>query len=365
MKNNSPRILILGDINSPHLQKWICGLAGDNFNVGVFSLNKCSSLSTIPASVNVLYEGNFFQREVFSKALYLFLWPRLLFTIFKFKPDIIHAHYASSYGLLGALTFFKPFFVSAWGSDVMDFPKKNRLNRFLLKFVFWRANKLFASSTVLQSEVSVYIRKSCAIIPFGVNLSQFYNSPIHNKAHFTFGCIKHLEKIYNIDKVIQAFSQLVKKYPDASLRLLVVGKGSEQHYLEELVSRLGIGAQVVMTGQIPHAAIPDYLNSCDVLVNVSENESFGVSIAEALACQIPVIVSNIAGFKDLVPDENFGLIARTNQTEDIARCMETYYLDSDLRKAHAAAGYKSVVQQFNWRENLLQMERFYYDLCHT
>lgn len=361
----APRILFLADINSTHTQKWIKGLAEDDFEIGIFSLNQRNDKSSISTSVHVFYEGSFFKRRIFSKISYLLVLPKLIYTILKFKPDIIHAHYASSYGLLGALTLFKPLFVSAWGSDVMAFPKQNKINQMVMQFVFWRATRLFVTSTILQKTVANYTSKECYVIPFGVNLNHFYRFEVNSRSHFTFGCIKHFEKIYNIDKVVLAFGLLSKKYPAAPLRLLLAGKGSEKEPLVKLVAHLGLENKVEMVGEIEHAMVPAYLNHCDVLVNISETESFGVSVAEAQACKLPVIVSNIPGFKDLVPNENFGLIANRNDIENIAGCMERYFLDGNLREAHAAAGHQSVVQQFNWRENLLQMEKFYYDLCHT
>ncbi|MGZ4044380.1 MAG: glycosyltransferase, partial [Bacteroidia bacterium] len=350
------------DINSSHTQKWINGLAGDGFEIGIFSLNKLNqNSSSISNSVSVFNQGNFYQRKIFSKALYLLVIPKLIYTLIKFKPDIIHAHYASSYGLLGALSFFKPLFVSAWGSDVMEFPAKNRFNKLILKFVFRRADKIFVTSTVLKQEVAKYTGKNCYIIPFGINLNQFYRWETHKREHFTFACVKHLEKIYNIDKVVEAFHLIVKKYPGAPLRLLIIGKGSEQAAIEQKVISLHLREQVELAGVVPHRMVPYYLNNCDVLVNISETESFGVSIAEALACKLPVIISDIPAFKDLVPNDDFGLIVKNNNPEDIMTCMEKYFLDQDLHSAHAVAGYKSVSEQFNWKDNLLQMENFYHE----
>ncbi|MGZ3920252.1 MAG: glycosyltransferase, partial [Bacteroidia bacterium] len=63
----------------------------------------------------------------------------------------------------------------------------------------------------------------------------------------------------------------------------------------------------------------------------------------------------------LVPNDDFGLIVKNNNPEDIMTCMEKYFLDQDLHSAHAVAGYKSVSEQFNWKDNLLQMENFYHE----
>ncbi|MBA2612231.1 MAG: glycosyltransferase [Bacteroidetes bacterium] len=361
----TPRILILADINSSHTQKWVLGLANDNFKIGVFSFNSstnhwfdhknitCLNKRKTKASLNFL-----------NKLAYLLFWPKLIYQIFKFKPDVIHSHYASSYGLLGALTFFKPFVVSAWGSDVMEFPKKNTLNKLIIKFVFFRANKICATSTVLKKEIALYSKKQVYVIPFGINLNVFYsNNTEHKDNYFTFGCVKNLEPIYNIDKVIIAFNSVQKKHPNLPLKLRIVGDGSQREELQELINYYDLQKSVDLVGAVSHDQIPSFLNTMDVLVNVSEIESFGVSVAEAMACKIPVIVSNVDGFKDLIPDESIGLITRSTSPNDIRTAMEKYLMNNELRYILAKNAFQRISEKFSWNQNLSEMEKLYFEMA--
>lgn len=358
----TPRILFLADINSPHTQKWANSLSDDGFKIGIFSFNT-SQINWFANNKNIICLHQASKNNnggLLSKLKYLLVFPKLLYFVFKFKPNVIHSHYASSYGLLGALTFFKPFIVSAWGSDVMEFPKKSKLQKFILKFVLYRANKICVTSLVLEKEISRYTTKSVYVIPFGINLNVFFAfKEVKNNTDFTFGCVKYLEKIYNIDKVILAFNLLVKKYPFANLKLKIVGNGTEKENLEKLIKNCNLTNYVTMLGEVPHLQVPYQLNTLDVLVNVSEIESFGVSVAEAMACKIPVIVSNIEGFKYLIPNQSLGLITTSTQVESIFEAMETYYLNNELRNLTANNAYQHVRQKFNWFLNLNQMEKLY------
>jgi glycosyltransferase involved in cell wall biosynthesis len=283
-----------------------------------------------------------------------------VFTVLRFKPNIIHSHYASSYGLLGALLFFSPFIVSAWGTDVMEFPKKSFLQKFVLKFVLIRANKICVTSKVLEKEISNYTKKAVYVIPFGINLNVFFElKEARRNNEFTFGCVKYLEKIYNIDKAIIAFNLLVKKYPTANLKLKIIGSGSEQQNLQTLIELHHLTTKVSMLGEVPHYQISYQLNTLDVLVNVSEIESFGVSVAEAMACKIPVIVSNIEGFKDLIPNKHIGLVTNSTSVESVFVAMENYFLNSELRNSTANNAYQHIKQKFDWLLNLNQMEKLY------
>ena len=362
----TPKILILADINSTHTQKWVLSLSNDNFVIGVFSFNSSESNWYLnnPKIICLNKKETKSKINLLNKLAYLLFWPKLIYQIIKFKPDIIHSHYASSYGLLGALTFFKPFIVSAWGSDIMDFPKKNSLNKLIIKFVLFRANKICVTSSALKKEISLYTNKQVYTIPFGINLNMFYANSINRMdTNFTFGCVKNLEAIYNIDKTILAFNLLLKKYPNKSLILRIIGEGSQKQELINLIKHYNLENYVEMVGLIEHNQIPLYLNQMDVLINVSEIESFGVSVAEAMACKIPVIVSNLPGFKDLVPDESVGLITASTSPSDICNSMEKILINNELRSQISKNAYERISQKFNWKNNLNQMEELYFEMA--
>src|ERR1043166_4818826 len=120
------RILLLSDINSSHTQKWAEGLAQKGLVIAVFSISNPSSDWHKKSGIEIF--GNTSKKRgsgLLSKASYIRLVPDLKKAITVFQPDIVHAHYASSYGFLAALSGFHPFVISAWGSDLMEFPLKN------------------------------------------------------------------------------------------------------------------------------------------------------------------------------------------------------------------------------------------------
>ncbi len=368
MKCSTNRILFLGDINSPHFQKWVLALAKAGTIVGIFSFNN-SKEDWWLSEQNIIYLKQSKSKQsntLFGKLSYATFLPQLLYCIIKFKPTILHAHYASSYGLIGALTFFKPYVVSVWGSDVINFPKQSKIHKLIIKFVLWRATKICVSSTLLKREVKNYTKKPSIIIPFGIDLTIFTTAKLKKPStHFTFGCIKHFEEIYNIDKVVEAFYLLVKKYTHYSLILVLVGNGKTKKKVEKRVYDLGISDRVNFLGFIQHKFIPQYLNTFNALINTSEYESFGVSIAEAMACKVPVIVSDIDGFKDLVPDSRNAFISKSTSIEDILKAMETCLLNAKQRNEATIRSYNLVIQNFNLINNLEQMNSVYKELTFT
>ena len=91
-----------------------------------------------------------------------------------FKPQLLHANYATSYGLLGAMTGFHPFVLSVWGSDVFTFPKKSFAHKMLFKYNLNKADKILSTSRFMSQEISKYTSKKIEITPFGVDLEKFY-----------------------------------------------------------------------------------------------------------------------------------------------------------------------------------------------
>ncbi len=202
----------------------------------------------------------------------------------QFKPDVVHAHYATSYGLIGALSGFHPFVISAWGTDVMKFPQKNIINKTILKYNLRKADAICATSNTIKEFLKPVTDKAVQVIPFGVDVNEFCKIEVNSlfdKNTFVIGSIKPLEELYNTDVLLKAFASLKKKHSNKALKLLIIGEGSQLESLKQLSSELEISNEVTFTGRISFSEVSNYFNMLDVLVNISDYESFGVSVIEA------------------------------------------------------------------------------------
>ena len=111
------KILLLSDANSVHTLRWAKSLKNSNFEILLFSFfapNKNSKdlLNRLDVKVitpDLKYKIKSLRKPNLSKLHYLLSLPLLKKTIKKYNPNIVHAHYASSYGLLAFLSKFKPF----------------------------------------------------------------------------------------------------------------------------------------------------------------------------------------------------------------------------------------------------------------
>ncbi|MED7818621.1 MULTISPECIES: glycosyltransferase [unclassified Francisella] len=365
------RVLLLEDPNSSHTIKWAKALARNDITILIFGLNSLlvsdyDNISNIEVkTLNQIVTGT---SRFLIKLKYLRALPLLKKVIKNFNPDIVHAHYASSYGLLGALSGFHPFIISVWGSDVFDFPRTNLICKKVLKFNLRKADKILSTSHIMAKETNLYTNKNVEVTPFGIDLNQFKPMKVDSlfyKDDLVIGTIKTLEEKYGIEYLIRAFKIVCDKYTNLPLKLLIVGGGSLEYKLKKLTDELDIQNKTIFTGKVPFEDVPKYHNMLTVSVSVSNSESFGVAIIEASACSKPVIVSNVGGLPEVVESNVTGYIVPPKDSIKTAEAIEKLILDEIMRKQMGVNGRERVRKLYNWDDNVKQMINIYKDIINA
>ncbi len=238
-------ILLLSDINSAHTRKWAEGLAELGFRIAIFSISQPQSDWYSAIGIQNLRNSQSVDaaNSTVAKLGYLSLIQELRKAITLFMPDLVHSHYASSYGLLGALTSFHPYIVSVWGSDVFAFPKESFIKKQILKFNLSRADAVFSTSKIMAIETAKYTSKKIDITPFGIDTKIFFPSD-EKHSSITVGIIKSMEEKYGIPYLIEAFSNAVLKFPSVDLKLLLVGGGDRLDEYKSIVTKFSLNSKV-------------------------------------------------------------------------------------------------------------------------
>jgi glycosyltransferase involved in cell wall biosynthesis len=360
------KLLLLSDPNSSHTIKWAISLAKNGIEIVLLGLGGKEAKDYSNKNLKIIFlDIKKYEKEgSLSKVAMLRTIPEIKKIIKKFKPDILHAHYASSYGLVGALAGFHPFVLSVWGSDVYSFPHISFLHKAILQFNLRKADKILSTSHVMAGETSLYTPKKIEVTPFGINLKQFFPQAVENvfeKDCIVIGTVKTLEPKYGIEYLIRAFKCVVDKYAKLPLRLLIVGGGSLLTDLTNLVKSLQIEEKTIFTGKIPFNDVAKYQNmlSISVSVSVSDSESFGVAVLEAQACGKPVVVSDVGGLPEVVNDGITGIIVPPADVDATANAIEKLVVNRNLRERMGGAGRERVKKHFNWNENVKQMMDIY------
>lgn len=362
------KVLILGNGASIHTIKWVNGLLSKGLEIILCSLNDFDeshfnqSMDIHLYSFGLNKNAYFLKDGSINKINYFKALPALRKIYKKHQPDIIHCHYGSSYGFLGALLGKKPFVTSIWGSDIYDFPQKNIVFSRLIKWVLKKSDVILSTSDVMVREINKYTDKKVIVTPFGVDIQKFKAYPKKDKKEtFIIGTIKTLENKYGIDTLIEAFAILVSNQPDLDLQLRIIGTGPDEHKLKELVQEKKLVDKVVFHGFVENNLVPEFLNDFDVFVALSrlDSESFGVAVVEAMACEKPVVVSNVDGFGEVVDNAVSGYIVPKEDPVAASEKIELLMKDASLRIKMGQAGRKKVVECYDWQLNLDKMVAVY------
>lgn len=358
------KVLMLSDLNSIHTIKWVTSLAGNGVEILLFGFGKLevddyNSYSNVDiCAFNLQIKRGY---KILSKFSYLKALPKIKKLIRDFAPDLVHAHYASSYGLLASLAKSTPLVVSVWGADVFDFPKVNFLNRKIIIFNLKKADIILSTSHVMANETKKYTDKDVIVTPFGINVNIFRPMIIESKEEVYIGTIKTLEKKYGISYLLDAFSILKNRLPNLKAKLLIVGGGSLENELKKKAKELMIDMDCIFTGKVTHDKVLYYHNMLDipVFLSILDSESFGVAAIEASACGKPVIVSNVGGLPEVIENDITGLVVPVKDSFSTANAIEALIKDESLRKRLGNAGRALVVKRYNWDNNLKQMIDIY------
>ncbi|MBU3175000.1 glycosyltransferase [Clostridium estertheticum] len=349
------KICFLADAQSIHTRKWAQYFSGIYNEIHIISMRKTDYVYESNVYVHVL-------RSISKNKLSYFLLIKDIRNLVKeINPDILHSHYATSYGLYGRMCNFHPFIISVWGSDVYEFPKGNIAKELLLKYILKGADQVCSTSYNMAEETRKYYNKDIIITPFGVDIEKFKcYTPILSSSNITIGVIKGLEKIYGIEYLIEGFSKVIHEYKGSKeLKLLIVGDGTQRIKLESLVNELGINSNVTFTGKIDNDKVPEYINMMDIVCLPSLSESFGVSAVEACACGRPILATNVGGLKEIIFENYNGFIIKQKSSEDIKlKIIKIIGNEVQMMKFSKNAR-KLVLEKYSWINNAKIMDNLY------
>jgi glycosyltransferase involved in cell wall biosynthesis len=350
------RIALLAPANNVHTHKWLAYY--DRCGIDVYAISLESHRDTEErrwARVRTRYLPLVHSH----KAAYLLTVRRLRTLLEQADPDLVHAHYVSSYGFLGALANRHPYVVSVWGSDIYEFPTSGAVQRRMVEFALGRADAICSTSEVMRAETTKYTDKAISVTPFGVDTAAFAPAARPPDGRVVFGIVKTMDAKYGIDVLLQAFAELVAPgtAETDNYDLVVVGGGPRLTEYQDLAVSLGIAARVRFTGPVPHREVPALMRELDVFVvpSVRQSESFGVAAVEAQACGVPVIVSDIGGLTEVVRDGVTGYVVPPRDPAALAARMLLLGQRPELRALLGAAGRAHAVEHYNWDRNAALM----------
>jgi glycosyltransferase involved in cell wall biosynthesis len=352
------KICFFADGQSSHTVKWCEHFQRLGHEVHLISFRNCNIEGVF---VHYINSGNINVKGGNWKVLLKFFKVRLLLK--KIKPDILHAHYATSYGITAALTNFHPLIISGWGSDILVSTKSSKIMRYLIKWALKKSDAVtIVADHMLESVVSLGIPQSkVKIITHGINTNLFHKIQVEKHKKFTFVCTRNLEPLYNHIQLLEAFEILIDK--GVKVDLILIGDGSLKKDLIAWVEQRNLLQKIRFLGRISQEEMLLELNKSHVFITVSTTDGDVVSLVEAIACGNYCIASDIPANRSWIKHNVNGLIVPLFDKEALANAMIESIKNYSCISDEAIILNKSIIEnRGNWNSNMILAENLYNEL---
>jgi glycosyltransferase involved in cell wall biosynthesis len=243
------------------------------------------------------------------------------------------------------------------------------------KFLYNRVNKILAVSNFIKKNVADTCpvpEENIILMPNGVDLNHF-NISKYNKMNIRneFGIAADKTVIGLIGRItpgkghrefIDAIGILNKTVSGNTVYIVTGSSAIAEEHFEVEIKRLAKEKNInniIFTGY--KNDIAKILAGLDILAFPSHEESFGITLLEAMAMNIPVIASNNAGVTDVIPSKEYGVLIPPKDSKALADAILKLIEDTELRKKLAANGRKRVEENYNI-ENITRQLVSHYNL---
>lgn len=196
-------------------------------------------------------------------------------------------------------------------------------------------------------------KKPLIIIPNGIDLKDYtFNSKIdiHNDLNIPLDekiivFVGRLHPIKGLNYLIKALHLIKSK--NYKLALLIIGRGSEQSKLKNLVNEYNLNTDVYFIGEVKNKEIPNYLSSCDIFVLPSLSEGFPIVILEAMASGLPIVATNVGGLPDIIEENLNGFLIEPRNPDEIANKI-IFLLNNPYECKKIGLYNKEYVKKYQW-----------------
>ena len=338
-------LCLLGDANSVHVQRWVGEMRARGWQVSVVTARphpiegvRQVVLPPVRRTTDWLWRVGAARRAVAE-----------------LKPDIVHAHYVTSYGYLAARSGRHPLVMTAWGSDLLVTPKSNVVLRLLTAWILGQADLVTGDSPdLLAAAHELRNGLSTELIHWGVDLARFSPRAWEEKPGCDAVSLRSWEPNYRIDVILQALAHVRKKRSDVRLHLL--GGGSLEGALRAQVSELGLQDAVRFHGKLDDAGMAAVLDRCRFSISVPESDATSVSVLESMACGLAVIASDLPANRDWLPA---GALVPAGDAGALAERWETLVQDDEQASFLGECNAERIVLEGDRQAQMNAMDRLY------
>ncbi|HEX5038140.1 MAG TPA: glycosyltransferase [bacterium] len=310
------KVCLFGRASSPFVIRWAEFLSGQGHEVHVISFADAS----IPgATVHYIKPLPFL-----GKLNYFLKIPKIRGLVRRIAPDVINAHYISSYGYIAAKMGFRPVVQSVWGSDVFVTPHQLGALRRIVQYTLDTAD-------VITSEcptTSEYLERTFSIPPskietfaWGIQTNLFLQDHTGAAARLrreldipesapVVMSVRSTAAIYGTLEMVEAMPAVLKRHPNA--HLLLFSGNVEPDYRDRLLKKaeeLGVKHRVrYVDRHLSHLEMAVFMKASDIQLSIPSSDSASTALLEGMLCGLVSVVSDIPTNREVVRNGENGFV---------------------------------------------------------
>lgn len=323
-----------------------------------------------PPPPNIMFqEKALSEKNIESPEECLSLMPDFEKIIGEFKPDIIHAGPVQTCAFMAALSGFRPFMAMSWGYDMLRDADRNSLYRWVTKFTLEKAAHFVCDCGEVRKkafETASYPGEKITSFPWGVELSNFPYPPVNFRIRKSLGwedkfvviSTRSWEKIYGMENLLRAFLSVHRTNPET--RLILSGGGSLAGELRKFIDENNMSGVVHCPGLVPNEELPEYFFSADLYLSCSLSDGSSISLLEAMAGGLPVVVSDLPGNREWAEEGKNGFFGFPENPESYAEAIRKIMaMDRNAFERMKLENRKTAEKKADWNNNFKQLLNAY------
>ncbi|MFJ5965100.1 MULTISPECIES: N-acetyl-alpha-D-glucosaminyl L-malate synthase BshA [unclassified Bacillus (in: firmicutes)] len=334
--------------------------------------------SSIPFRLNKVYPNIYFhevdvnQYAVFQYPPYdLALASKLAEVAKREKLDIIHAHYAVPHAVCAFLAKQMTgqsvkVVTTLHGTDITVLGYDPSLKE-VIRFAIESSDRVTAVSHSLVAQTYDLIKPNKKIDTIHNFLDErVYMREDHELLKTHYGIlpdekviihVSNFRKVKRVHDVIHVFKKVSEQ---VNVKLLLIGDGPEKSVVCELVKKLGLTDRVLFLGK--QEKVEEIYSISDLKLLLSEKESFGLVLLEAMACGVPCIGTNVGGIPEVITHGETGFLVPLGDIDEAAKYAVALLKDEKLHQQVSMAACSSVHTRFSSEKIVSEYEKLYQEL---
>ena len=284
-----------------------------------------------------------------------------------FNPDIIHTGYVWQVGVLASHFNLHPHLSMVWGSDILTEPDKSSYKKKLVDKVMKQCDYIQCDAEVVKKKIMKdydISSEKITVFPWGIELNVFKKldksdcrkylnlSPDNFIIVFT----RYLEPVYGVSYMLEGFKKFAENKND--VMLLMLSSGSLEIETKKFISENHLESKIRLIKSIPNAELPRFLNAADIYISTSLSDGTSLSLLEAMASGLGLVVTGLPAINEWVNEEN-GFTVPPLNVDQVVSSLEIYYANRKLIESHGNKNILIAHERADWDKNYLKLKEIY------